>query len=52
MTQQVKRADMAATMRELGADWDNDELEDALGALDPSGSDSVHFADFVKWWSN
>ncbi|CAM9894246.1 unnamed protein product [Scytosiphon promiscuus] len=48
----VKRADMAAVMQELGADWDNNEVEDALGALDPSGSDSVHLSAFVKWWSN
>ncbi|CAM9262728.1 unnamed protein product, partial [Hapterophycus canaliculatus] len=48
----VKRVDMAAFMQELGADWDKDELEDALGALDPSASESVHFSDFVKWWSN
>lgn len=49
---QVKRADMAAVMKELGADWDGDELADALDALDPSDSGSVKLSDFVEWWSN
>lgn len=49
---QVKRVDMAAVMQALGADWDGDELEDALGALDPSDSGSVHLSDFILWWSN
>lgn len=49
---QVKRADMAAVMKELGADWDGDELADALDALDPSDSGSVNLSDFVEWWSN
>ncbi|CAN0494434.1 unnamed protein product [Ectocarpus sp. 8 AP-2014] len=43
---------MASIMQELGADWDEDELEDALRALDPSDSGSVNFSDFVEWWSN
>lgn len=43
---------MAAVMKELGADWDGDELADALDALDPSDSGSVNLSDFVKWWSN
>lgn len=43
---------MAAVMQALGADWDGDELEDALGALDPSDSGSVHLSDFILWWSN
>lgn len=49
---QVKRVDMAAVMQALGADWDADELEDALGALDPSDSGSVTLSDFMLWWSN
>lgn len=49
---QVKRVDMTAVMQALGADWDGDELEDALGALDPSDSGSVHLSDFMLWWSN
>lgn len=43
---------MAAVMQVLGADWDGDELEDCILALDPSDSGSVHFSDFVEWWSN
>lgn len=43
---------MAAVMKDLGADWDRDELEDALEALDPSDSGFVHLSDFVGWWSN
>lgn len=43
---------MAAVMHALGADWDADELEDALEALDPSDSGSVHLYDFMLWWSN
>ncbi|CAM9140061.1 unnamed protein product [Laminaria digitata] len=46
----VKRADMGAVMKELGADWDRDELADALEALDTKGSGSVDFSDFVRWW--
>ena len=49
---QVKRADMAAVMQDLGADWDRDELADALEGLDPSKSGFVHMQDFVRWWSN
>lgn len=49
---QVKREDMAAVMQALGADWDEDELEDCILALDPSDSGSVHLSDFVEWWSN
>eukprot|EP00752_Nemacystus_decipiens_P017496 g15685.t1 len=48
----VKRADMATVMQALGADWDGEEIEDALEALDPSDSGSVHLSDFVRWWSN
>ncbi|CAM9798983.1 unnamed protein product [Ectocarpus fasciculatus] len=48
----AKTADMASIMQELGADWDEDELEDALRALDPSDSGAVNFSDFVEWWSN
>lgn len=47
---QVKREDMDNVMKELGADWDRDELADALEALDPKGSGSVDFSDFVRWW--
>lgn len=43
---------MVAVMEELGADWDDDEVEDALEALDPSDSGSVHLSDFARWWSN
>ena len=49
---QVKRADMGLVMNDLGADWDRDELSDALKALDPSDSGSVDFPDFVRWWLN
>lgn len=41
---------MDSVMKELGADWDRDELADALEALDPKGSGSVEFSDFVRWW--
>lgn len=49
---QVKRADMSAVMQDLGADWDEDELADALEALDPLNSGYVHFLDFLEWWSD
>lgn len=49
---QVKRADIVVVMRELGADWDEEELVDALEALDPSDSGTVEFSDFLAWWSN
>lgn len=49
---QVKRVDMAVVMQALGANWDLDELEDALEALDPSDSGFVRLSDFMLWWSN
>lgn len=49
---QVKREDVAAVMRDLGADWDEDELADALEGLDPSNSGFVHMQDFIRWWTN
>ena len=41
---------MDAVMKELGADWDTDELADALESLDTNGSGYVDFSDFVRWW--
>lgn len=43
---------MGEVMQELGADWDAEELADALSALDPSGTDDVEFSDFLTWWSH
>ena len=43
---------MNAVMKDLGADWDGNELADALEALDPSDSGFVDLSDFVRWWSN
>lgn len=43
---------MGTLMQELGADWDADELANALEALDPTDSGLVHLSHFVSWWSN
>uniref|UniRef100_A0A7S2SVG3 monodehydroascorbate reductase (NADH) n=1 Tax=Rhizochromulina marina TaxID=1034831 RepID=A0A7S2SVG3_9STRA len=48
----VKTSDLAALMKELGADWDAEEQAEAQEALDPFEKGSVSYASFVDWWKN
>ena len=37
-------------MRDLGADWDEDEVREAESAMDPRGAGVVDFTTFRNWW--
>ena len=48
----VKVNQLGEIMRELGADWDDDEVAEAVQAMDPAGTGVVSFEDFRSWWVN
>jgi hypothetical protein len=48
----VPTASLSGVMAELGADWDADELAEAVAALDPAGSGTVAYGAFRNWWLN
>eukprot|EP00617_Octactis_speculum_P027464 CAMPEP_0185771380 /NCGR_PEP_ID=MMETSP1174-20130828/64270_1 /TAXON_ID=35687 /ORGANISM="Dictyocha speculum, Strain CCMP1381" /LENGTH=233 /DNA_ID=CAMNT_0028457241 /DNA_START=204 /DNA_END=905 /DNA_ORIENTATION=- len=49
---QVKVAHLGAIMKELGANWDEDELAEAQQALDLQANGMVGFESFRNWWLN
>jgi hypothetical protein len=48
----MRSEDLEALMKALGADWDKEEMADALGALDEEGKGVVDVESFVAWWCN
>jgi len=48
----MKSEDLESLMKMLGADWDKEELADAVTALDEEGKGVVDLESFVGWWCN
>ena len=46
----VKTGALGAIMRDLGADWDEDEVREAGIAMDPTGQGTVDYQTFLGWW--